>query len=228
MSDSGASSPKVCVVPARPVGAQQITLQVGERRFVTRHDTLTQESGFFSSLLSGRWENAEADGPYFIDADGDLFVHILRYLRRGVLPLFYDNSKGHDHALYLALLVDARYFQIPRLEAWIKDKRYLHMVKLEYSAEDVEGVYKITETTKSCVDIQHHPQLEIQKVYLCPRDIFAHRGNPQACGKQCRKVQGEAENVYDDEHIWTTTIIRKRVVVDQHLCIDDQESQSHV
>ena len=77
----------------------QITVQVGERRFVATSETLTQKSGFFSSLLSGRWNNMEADGSYFIDGDVALFEHILRYLRRGVLPLFYDNAKGHDLCL---------------------------------------------------------------------------------------------------------------------------------
>src|SRR3954471_305451 len=88
----------------------QITLQVGERRFVTTRETLTAESRFFASLLSGRWGNALADGSYFIDADPSLFEHILRYLRRRVLPLFYDKAKGHDYALYLALLEEAKYF----------------------------------------------------------------------------------------------------------------------
>lgn len=62
-----------------------ITLQVGERRFVTYPSTLAAESSYFTSLLSDRWRR---DGTYFIDADGDLFTYILRYLRSGVLPVF--------------------------------------------------------------------------------------------------------------------------------------------
>src|SRR5437763_426520 len=98
-----------------PIPGEKIILQVGERRFVTTRGTLTQESGFFSSMLSGLWDNAEADGSYFIDSDPLLFEHILRYLRRGVHPIFYDNLRGHDHALYQALLEEARYFQIGEL-----------------------------------------------------------------------------------------------------------------
>lgn len=71
----------------------QVVLQVGERRFVTTSDTLIQGSGFLRSLFSGRWDNAQDDGSHFVDADGDLFVHVLRYLRRGVFPLFYNISK---------------------------------------------------------------------------------------------------------------------------------------
>lgn len=90
-------------------------LKVDEQRFVTTSQTL-QESGFFSALLSGRWDNVQADGSYFIDPDTLIFEHVLRYLRWGELPVIYDNVKGHGHALYLALLEEAKYFQIPRWE----------------------------------------------------------------------------------------------------------------
>jgi BTB/POZ domain-containing protein KCTD9 len=201
MADPGTPPQKECMLPA-PAVETPITLQIGERRFVTTHDTLTQESGFFASLLSGRWDNTQADGSYFIDADADLFVHILHYLRRGVLPIFYDASRGHDHALYLALLVEARYFQIPRLEAWLKEERYLQAIKLDYSAEAFQGVYTIAETSKTGAEIQHHPQWHTRKVYVCPCGVMVHRGDPQACGKLCFKARGDEENQYEDEEVW--------------------------
>ena len=220
MAGSETSPQKECVLPAPPFGTQ-ITLQVGERRFVAMRNTLTDESGFFASLLSGRWDNAQVGGSYFIDADGDLFVHILRYLRRGIFPLFYDNSKGFDHALYLALLVEARYFQLPRLESWIKEQKYLQAVKLEFSAETFQGIYTLAENTKTDVEIQHHPQFVIRKMYRCPRGIAMHRGNPQACGRQCMKARGD-EDQYEDEEVWNTMKICKRTVVDQTLCMEDR------
>jgi hypothetical protein len=57
----------------------------------------------------------EADGSYFIDGDVALFEPILRYLRRGVLPLFYDNAKGHD--LYLVPYAFGRGKGLPNLPA---------------------------------------------------------------------------------------------------------------
>lgn len=110
-----------------------VTLQVGEQRFVTTPETLTRESGFFSALLSSRWDNKQPDGSYFIDVDPELFKHILRYLRRRILPIFYDKCKGHDHALYIALLEEAKYFLIPRLEKWLDERRYLQAVSVRYS-----------------------------------------------------------------------------------------------
>jgi hypothetical protein len=134
MSDERASRDS----PA-PNAGRQITLQVGERRFATTRETLIGESGFFTSLLSGRWNSIQEDGSYFIDADGGLFEHVLRYLRRGVLPIFYDKMKGHDYSLYLALLEETKYFQIPRLEEWLEKKQYLYALKIKYSATEIEG-----------------------------------------------------------------------------------------
>lgn len=48
----------------------------------------------FAALLSGRWDHERADGSFFIDADPELFEHVLRYLRHSVLPIFYVSAKG--------------------------------------------------------------------------------------------------------------------------------------
>ncbi|KAL2358650.1 BTB/POZ protein, partial [Cryomyces antarcticus] len=106
-----------------------VTVQVGERRFYTHRDTLTTESPFFSALLSERWNSAEPDGSYFVDADPGLFEHILRYLRRSVYPIFYSTSNGHDHALYHALYKEAEYFQIDHLAEYLSSQIYRNAVK---------------------------------------------------------------------------------------------------
>jgi BTB/POZ domain-containing protein KCTD9 len=94
---------------AQPSG-QRIDLQVGERRFTTLASTLSDGSSFFASLLSDRWpESRSDDGSYFVDADPDLFVHILRYLRRGVPPVLYNKCQGFDYGLYRALQEEAEY-----------------------------------------------------------------------------------------------------------------------
>ena len=86
------------------MAAAPLSLQVGERKFTTTKDTLSK-SGFFSALLAGPWEgDLLMDGSYFIDADPDIFEFVLKYLRHGTFPLFYDKVKGHDYRLYLAVL----------------------------------------------------------------------------------------------------------------------------
>lgn len=69
--------------------------------FVTMCETLLQESGFSSFLLSARRDNAQADGSYFIDADAELF---------GQSCVIFDALSFHL-ALYLDLLEEAKYFQ---------------------------------------------------------------------------------------------------------------------
>ena len=81
-----------------------VTIQVGERAFTTTQDTLSK-SGFLTAMLSGSGEGDLLDnGSYFIDADPDIFEYVLRYLRYGIFPLFYDQSRGHDYHRYLAVL----------------------------------------------------------------------------------------------------------------------------
>jgi len=79
-----------------------IVLEVGERQFKTRVSTLTEESSFFASMFSGRWPGTLSleGGSIFVDADPDLFQHILRYLRRGVFPIFWNRNGGFDYCLY--------------------------------------------------------------------------------------------------------------------------------
>ncbi|KAJ0370501.1 hypothetical protein COL922a_014331 [Colletotrichum nupharicola] len=112
-----------------------IELQVGQQRFTALRSSLVEQSTYFKALRSGRW-NARADGSYFVDADPDLFAHILNYLRRpDVFPLFYDNVKDHDFLKYYALLAEARYFGIDALAKWIEDRGYAKVLSFEYTFE---------------------------------------------------------------------------------------------
>jgi hypothetical protein len=96
-SASGATYPKI------------LTLDIGGRKFKVSRDNLEAESGLFKLQLSGRftWE-PEGDGTYFIDADPNLFEHLLRFMRRPkTFPLFYDQVKGFDYDLYNRLQAEA-------------------------------------------------------------------------------------------------------------------------
>ncbi|KAF2183994.1 hypothetical protein K469DRAFT_439100, partial [Zopfia rhizophila CBS 207.26] len=88
---------------------------------------------FFKRLFSKQWGNYQNDDSHFIDVDSNLFEYILQYLQRGVLLVFYNGVKGHDYALYGALLEEARFFGINRLEKWLSEQKYLEAVKVAYS-----------------------------------------------------------------------------------------------
>ncbi|KAF4627894.1 hypothetical protein G7Y89_g10259 [Cudoniella acicularis] len=204
-----------------PTPSETITLLVGGQNFTTTRDTL-QESTFLATLLSGRWDpNREPNNTYLIDADPTLFKHILQHLRRGVLPLFYSNTTGHDHALYLALLQEARYFGIERLEEWLEEKKYLEGVKVSYSVEQRQGMWNF-ESGKDDDVVDVRISSATKKVYICPRNIFVHRGDPDRCGHQCVKQREKMGGawLFEDEVVWVTGVVRKRVVVDGEVFID--------
>lgn len=196
-----------------------ITLQVGERRFVTFPSTLTTESPYFACLLSDRWHYVQADGSYFVDADGDLFVYILRYLRSGVLPIFYSSLAGHDYSKYHALIGEAEYFGIERLMDWLRDKKYEKMVKIAHSVEDYQELDEMAKTYDSNVQLEYYPTRKMEKVYVCPRGIYVHRGNPSACGRQCQRARGD-EDVFEDEEVLKTVVIKKKLILDHSRGLD--------
>jgi hypothetical protein len=136
-------------------------------------------------MFSGRWPiTQQPDGSYFVDADPKLFQYILQYLRDGALPLFYANGT-YDHEMYVALLRAARYFGIDHLQRWIESKRFLQAVRTTWSANIVEGTASLNVITGPDEDLQIYPVQMTKKVYVCPRGIHVHRGNPSACGKMC-------------------------------------------
>ena len=203
----------------------RISLHVGEHRFITTRETLVGESGFFASLLSGRWDNAQNDGSYFIDADGSLFEHILRYLRRGVFPIFYDKMRGHDYLMYLALLEEARYFQITQLQEWLEKKQYLRVLKIQYSATEVEGTRELQIPRRPDMELEYYPTWGTRKVYICPRGIYVHRGNPSACGRDCRKAQGNADDIYEEDRALKVLVVEKQTVFDAQACLVGREGR---
>lgn len=185
-----------------------IRLQVGERIFTTTKDTLVSGSAFFAALFSGRWNNSLPDGSWFIDADPALFEHILRYLRRGVFPLFFDIKSGHDHHRYLSLLEEARYFQISRLEQWLIRKRYLDAVRVETTLSQKwfgqEESFSFPYVMPAGATRECHLHVGTKNVYLCPRGIEHHRGSPGSCGRQCENARANRREElgisYEEEH----------------------------
>lgn len=198
-----------------PTSNTPVNLQVGECRFTTLASTLSDGSSFFASLLSDRWEDSRSnDGTYFVDADPDLFTHILRYLRRGVLPIVYEKSHGFDYAFYQALQKEALYFGIEPLHKWVKEKGYLQAVTIQYSVEEVKGQGINTGGYDTVVDgnteRSYHPSWGTEKVYQCPR--FLHHGNASACGRACEKAKGENGDDYIEQDVLRTLIVTRKAI----------------
>jgi hypothetical protein len=203
--------------PPFPPSNTKITLQVGERHFTTLASTLIDGSAYFASLLSGRWPDSQSsDGSYFVDADPDLFEHILRFLRRGVLPIIYDKSRGFDHAFYQALREEAGYFGIKPLREWAEERTYTRAVTIKYSVEEVSGegihVNGYNAVVNGNTERSYHPSWGTRKVYRCPRGISGHNGNSFGCGKACARAKDDDGSDYVDQEILRTMIVTKTTV----------------
>lgn len=144
----------------------------------------------------------------------------MRYLRSSVLPVFYDRSQGHDYYLYTAVLQQAQYFQIDKLGKWISDRQYHQAVKIQRYGSVESGADAINETLGTDMEVEYHPSWKTEKVYVCPREIASHRGNPRACGRMCRNRQGEADPEFVDEEILNIVTVSKRVIFDHKMCFD--------
>ncbi|MCJ1437502.1 hypothetical protein MMC27_006889 [Xylographa pallens] len=204
---------------------QRVTLQVGERHFTTTKDTLTLGSDYFARMLSGRWPcEAQEDGSYFVDADGTIFEHILRYLRHNVFPVSYDRIKGHDFGLYAALLEQARFFGVDNLAKWLENNNYFKAVRTEHHARLVANVYSFNDAVSSDMELEYYPSWTTERVYVCPRGIGVHRGNPNACGRACKNFQGNADDEYVKEQELKIVAIEKKTVFVHEVCFEGSEN----
>ncbi|KAL9054422.1 MAG: hypothetical protein Q9162_004144 [Coniocarpon cinnabarinum] len=192
-----------------------ITIEVGERSFKTLPSTLTGESPYFASKLSGRWTSGGSDDQrLFIDADPDMFRHVLRYLQHGTFPLFWDSEKGFDYGRYAMLLQEARYFGIDALRKWIHEKKFLNAVTIHHTSDVFEGtptgIARLPpgEQVSGNVKKTFHPGWGTKLRYRCPRDILQHHGDPSRCGRVCDKAKSDDIPLYEKVpvlHVFTAT-----------------------
>ncbi|KAI0869659.1 hypothetical protein GGS24DRAFT_511710 [Hypoxylon argillaceum] len=207
--------------------SNKIKLQVGELQFITTKDTFVGESSYFSALLSGRWNDQDDDGFYFIDSDPAMFTEILRYLRSGNFPLFFDTGmRSYDYGKYTALLGEARYFGISKLEDWILEKRYLDAVTIRYSINIIDQVDSMT-TLGDYATARANEQLrfsyfpKIKKIYICPRGISVHDGDPAKCGRQCARAQAGSEPEYEEVQLITAVVVKTHEVFNPKVCLGE-------
>ncbi|KAI0467935.1 hypothetical protein F4859DRAFT_492149 [Xylaria cf. heliscus] len=203
----------------------RVKLQVGEQQFFTTKDTLMGESAYFSALFSGRWSNQSEDGFYYIDSDPDLFADILRYLRSGNYPLFFNPSVGaYDYAKYSALLGEAQYFGIGKLENWIRNQCYLGAVKTQYkldilSPDEAQSLRGYSDTIRGDQQLKFSYLPQIKKAYVCPRGIPEHYDNQERCGRRCNNSIGASGVNYEETQDITTVVVRTQRIFDPNVCL---------
>lgn len=64
----------------------------------------------------------------------------------GVYPFFWKNG-NHKSDEYLKVLASADFFRVERLVMWLKEKKYLQIVKEKYEWREVEGMRDLNNLT---------------------------------------------------------------------------------
>ncbi|MCJ1479066.1 hypothetical protein MMC13_007750 [Lambiella insularis] len=185
----------------------QIMLQVGERQFNTSLQSL-KKAPTLEKLVSPQWNQGSKDKLIFIDADGDVFEHILQHLRSGMFPVFYDRNKGHDYAMYAAVYQQADYWGADKLAEWIQTGMYLQMVKVTHTVSKDDD-YQGGESLNTSQEIEYFPKWGTKEIYVCPRQIPSHKGSQGSCGRQCASARGTNPIRYEEEEVLKMVMVRK-------------------
>ncbi|KAL9577224.1 MAG: hypothetical protein Q9212_006502, partial [Teloschistes hypoglaucus] len=159
-----------------------------------------------AAKLNRDWAPTERqpDGSYHLDADPDIFAHVLRFLRHGLYPLAYDINRGHDFALYAAVRQLAEFLLVEKLAVWLREKRYLKAVRVEMSARVVEGEDGNSELGGGGMEdvgtrVKYFPSWRVVK----------------------RRAQGDREDEYEECNLLSTLIVKEKVVFDERVCVEE-------
>ncbi|KAI0147438.1 hypothetical protein GGR57DRAFT_515693 [Xylariaceae sp. FL1272] len=219
------------VLPSNPTANRmdnKVNLQVGERVFITTKDTLVSESSYFTALFSGRWQDQDIAGTYFIDSDPVIFADVLRYMRSGNFPLYFNASTStYEYGKYASLLGEAQYFGIARLEDWIVNKGYKDAVHIR-STIDVIDCPRLDGTalclgSHSQVTADHRLDLSylprIKKVFVCPQRFEDHRGEPNKCRRECGNPRNGAEREFEDVVLHSVVVVNTHYTFNHNACL---------
>lgn len=194
-----------------------IYLSVRGQTFVTVAETL-QESEYLQRLTS-----QSIDKRCFVDADPELFKHILRYLRDGQYPLFYETNSGFDYGKYHDLLLESKQLKIQKLVDWIEQEKFKEVVKVSfqtYKMMDVVDSFYMNEYMQELNQKYIQEPCSVQLVastkrrYVCPREIPVHR-ELSDCGRKCLKARIGTSPEYIYKPCYKAYVTKKFIKIDQ-------------
>lgn len=61
------------------------------------------------------------------------------------------------------------------------------------------------------------PKWSIKKIYLCPRGIFLHRGDPDSCGWRCIEIRDRDGVEWEDEIVLNGVVVKRETRIDNEL-----------
>lgn len=208
-------------MPSSAMDSHHIILDVSGRKFRTQKATL-QTSEYFRILLT-RWSDCsdrQDDDSYFVDADAEVFHHILNFLRRpSNFPLFWTKEIGFDYALYNRLKAEADYFLLHDLRDWIRKRTYLNavktIVKVHAFSEDDIRLHPVQEQFEAIAEVQSFlGHFSGQKLCRCPLGIHEQYKNQCERDTRCQDFAKIHGLQFDEKLI----LVAKTIVFDEAIC----------
>ena len=165
-----------------------LTIKVGEREFFTTRETLSKSRYLTGVLGGGRPRKGQQDQPVRIDRDGDMFEHILRYLRTDKAPLFYDHMTKFDEVLYDRLRTESDFYGCYDLSEYLQGKKYRDAVNVcQYMDIVNDHEQSLSRAHPLCPPLERGCQTVVhacyvsEKLYECPYDILQHMDQRSPC-----------------------------------------------
>jgi hypothetical protein len=108
------------------------------------------------------------------------------------------------------------------LRDWVREKRYLRAIvtqtyipRTRDTAELSPERYPVNESE----DMYMIPR--IRKIYICPRGIIVHRGDPSRCGAACKRAQGDDDIEYEEQNYVEVVTVKKEIEFIGTICRAD-------
>ena len=181
---------------------ETVTFDVGGRLFKVSRNVIEQFSDtMLGKIVSETWQH-DSDATVFIDRDGDIFAHVLNYLRYGsiMLPISISRAMFDRDMDYYGIITDVNAHTIKQessIHALDVVKNKLEDAELEHDMFiiAVNAYHKYMTGHKSCFFN------EDSKIGLC-RNPFDHSTNPRLNAK---KILKEHLKTYYGIDAWSIT-----------------------
>ena len=156
------------IVLPKKLFPEQVELNVGGKLYNTTISTLTRlPNNLIEKMFTGQIPIAkDGNGRYFIDRDGEIFAHVLDFLRAKSLTL-QDNFNDMD-----SLMQEADFFQINDLKRLIQSHaamtRRLKIWKATsgHISLHVRGNFAV-KLGRNAQQAEHCPFRKIQRIFVC-------------------------------------------------------------
>lgn len=141
-----------------------INLNVGGRNFTTHLSTLTKDpKSKLAAIFSGRHSilTKDQDGRYFINVDGDMFAHVLNYLRFEKLPPADAAVDMYEYAVYFgiqSLVEEMKVFESVIHHVYLEKIKAFYPNYREYLAKIAEKIANVNNS----MPIHNYDKLELK------------------------------------------------------------------